>query len=90
MIDFQDGQDRQYPTPTSRGAEVPTLKVESAENQQNLEVPSTLGILDNTSDVLAANWDAFTLQIYENFTIGNSQPHLEYCLRLPGILQALL
>lgn len=32
VIDFQDGQDRQYPTPTSGGAEVSTLKVESVEN----------------------------------------------------------
>lgn len=47
------------------------LEPESIKNWWNLEFPSTPGILDNTSDVLAGNWDAFALQISENFTIDN-------------------
>jgi hypothetical protein len=69
VIDFQDGQDRQYKTPSSKDDELFRLEAESIENWWNFELPAAPGILDNPPDVLTANWDAFALQLSENFAL---------------------
>lgn len=69
VMDFQGNQGQQCNTPASPIGVTDSTRFEAdnIEDWWNLEFPLAEGILDNAPDVLTADWDAFALQIQENF-----------------------
>lgn len=62
VIHVQNSQDGHHTIPTSGEAD-------SIENWWNSGFPFAPGTLDDAPDITTANWDAFALQISENFAV---------------------
>ncbi|KAH9209786.1 hypothetical protein DL95DRAFT_343897 [Leptodontidium sp. 2 PMI_412] len=67
VLDVQNDQQQQQTSPISADADFSRIDADSIENWWNSEFP----FAPENADVLTADWDAFALQISENFAFDN-------------------